>query len=289
MRSIIACWLVGIVMLASSASAAEMQLSEVVQLYEKVGRMPHERCDPIVKATLEANADKGVLGKAALIKASKALEKQHCLDQWSSFAPEPTSQKPITIRARWESEFLYIQITEFRGATVTLTEVLKEVASIDTIHQIVLDLRDNPGGSVDDLADMLNMYFSPRAGLEYMQVDATDYPKVHVTNRRGLFSGTEITILVNGETISAAEWMVAQLKMWYPVSVRVLGEQTRGKAVIQCIRPTKSNSAVIRVTCGEWRMGDQKVQGIGIKPDEPFTLAKCDGDAACIKRLFARH
>ena len=292
MRFLTACFILVCTFVAGGESVKADAVGDLVGLYHKIAlSSEHERCDTLLRQALKsAKLKDGVFEEVALVEASNLLRDERCLDKWSSLASKELPRNPVTVSGRWEDEFLYIRIFDFWDATGALTEVLKSVPSVDALKHIIIDFRGNSGGSIDDMRDLLNKYFSPEAGLKFMHIEATDYPAFQTTDRRGLLAGRNLTILVDDATASAAEWMTAILRYeWYPQTSRVLGVTTFGKAVIQCRRPDSKTATAIRVTCGEWKIGTTVVNGRGITPDSPLTLGACDGEKDCVKQLFARR
>lgn len=127
--------------------------------------------------------------------------------------------------------------------------------------KILLDLRDNGGGTLDSSVDVASLFFStpkivstidgkePRKYLSYGKTDV-DIP---------------VYILVNWQTASAAEILASALS--FHLKAPILGTQTYGKWSVQELF-SLSNGAQIKVTTAHWLTANgQKLDGTGIKPD----------------------
>lgn len=130
------------------------------------------------------------------------------------------------------------------------------------IKSLIIDLRDNPGGLVDDsvfvadrfLDEALVVYSEDRFGNrgESKSKDgATDIPLV---------------LLVNGSSASSSEILAGALQDHKRATI--MGTNTFGKGVMQYVVPLSDNKTGIQFTyCQYFTPNGNAVHGIGIKPD----------------------
>jgi len=95
--------------------------------------------------------------------------------------------------------------------------------------RLILDLRDNPGGSMAETRNILNFFISQGQPLVILK-----YPKLEVTNfalddAMTDWTQYEIVILINGDSASAAEIIASSLREYYPRNVAIVGETSYGK------------------------------------------------------------
>lgn len=88
--------------------------------------------------------------------------------------------------------------------------------------RLILDLRNNPGGSMAETRSILNFFIDKSNPLIILQ-----YPKVKVTNyatdnAMTDWSKYEIIILVNRDTASAAEIIASTLREYFPIGSRII-------------------------------------------------------------------
>lgn len=88
--------------------------------------------------------------------------------------------------------------------------------------RLILDLRDNPGGSMAETRNILNYFIDQGNPLVVLK-----YPKLEVTNyalERSIadWSQYEIVILINGDSASAAEIIASSLREYYPRNVVII-------------------------------------------------------------------
>ena len=98
----------------------------------------------------------------------------------------------------------------------------------------VFDVRDNPGGLLSELVDLLD-YILPDGDL-FISVDKEGHETVQTSDKVSLKN--KMVVLVNGNSYSAAEFFAAALQ------ATIVGEQTTGKARSQITLELSDGSAV---------------------------------------------
>ena len=136
---------------------------------------------------------------------------------------------------------------------------------------LIIDLRDNPGGDIDMMVDISGMFLPKKS------IVATDKMRMLniVYKAKGPYSLAydRIIILQNKNTASASENLIAALKDNLE-NVTLLGEKTFGKGIGQFTLPLKRGFAV-KATILQWFTPKGiNIQGNGIKPD----ILQTEGD-----------
>lgn len=127
---------------------------------------------------------------------------------------------------------VYISISGFNGTETfmdftTLYEILPE----EEIQTVILDLRNNPGGSLDSVINILN-YIIPEKGVPYLRQRYSSPSKLRTMVSDGLgWVENKMLILTNENTCSAAEILAGVLQdLGY---ADVVGTKTYGKGYAQ--------------------------------------------------------
>lgn len=170
-----------------------------------------------------------------------------------------------SIYSRKINDIGYIQITKFIETTYSDFKKVADEFKKDGINKVILDLRDNPGGFVNQAVDVAGslvgnktiFYQSFRDGNlkenKYLGFKVYDF---------------ELVVLTNENTASAAELLVGALKT-YERAV-IIGSTTFGKGIIQTTYSLKSDDAY-QITTSEYLIPDKtKIHKIGIKPNIIF-------------------
>lgn len=177
-----------------------------------------------------------------------------------------------------EGDVGYVRITEFNGATPTQFET----AVSDLIQQgakaFLFDVRDNRGGTVNSVAEILD-YLLPKGVLATaVYKDGTETVLHESDEERQL--DLPMTILVNGNTASAAELFAAAIRDFD--KGELVGETTYGKGVMQETYSLEDGSGVT-ITVAQYNPPKSgNYDGVGLKPDyeaaSPASLSESSPD-----------
>ena len=164
---------------------------------------------------------------------------------------------PLTYLA--ENPPLYIRLTSFnRGAALEMSQIL---AKYSHKTSLILDIRDNPGGSVRELREITMLLHPP--GVMYY-IHRRGSPSVPVV-AAGNFAFERIVVLVNENTASAGEVLAGSLQA--SGIAAVIGSPTFGKGTAQeYIR--MPSGGTLRLSTMEFRLpSGARINGYGIIPD----------------------
>ncbi|MFM2309622.1 MAG: hypothetical protein RLY87_1744 [Chloroflexota bacterium] len=135
---------------------------------------------------------------------------------------------------------------------------------------IILDLRNNPGGYVDQLMSVAGL-FLPKDSTVLIEETREKTRTPYNTEDSPLIPDLPMVVLINSNSASAAEILSAALQ--HAKRAYLIGEPTFGTATV--LRPFDLDSgAQIRLGTTQWLTpnGDV-VRGVGIKPDEIIVLS----------------
>lgn len=167
-------------------------------------------------------------------------------------------------------DIAHISILKFGGDT--FTEWQKEVAEVSgkqNIKGIILDLRNNPGGYLQDAIN-ISGEFLPQGSVAVIQ-QAGDGSKDELrTDREGQFLNSKVVILVNGGSASASEILAGALRD--DRKIQLVGDKTFGKGTIQEPQDL-AGGAGIHITIAKWLTPNGTwVHGNGLVPDVKVSL-----------------
>jgi carboxyl-terminal processing protease len=172
-----------------------------------------------------------------------------------------------SVRSRVEDKIGYIRITQFNEQTDK--GLIKEIAKLREeigpgIQGYILDLRNNPGGLLDQAIAVSNAF------LEQGEIVSTQSRLPEDTQRFNarpgdLADGLPIIVLVNGGSASASE-IVAGAMQDHRRAV-ILGTRSFGKGSVQTIMPLSGHGAMRLTTARYFTPSGRSIQAKGIEPD----------------------
>ncbi len=158
----------------------------------------------------------------------------------------------------------YARIKSFqRGTAEELSEAIDHMLGNGSQNGLVLDLRDNPGGLLDEAIRMADLFVG-QGPLVITVTGGQRQRDVRNVTGQGRFQKMPVAVLINGHSASASEVVAGALK--YSGRAIVLGEQSFGKASVQV--PYEIADAALKLTVAKYLVpGDINVMGVGIAPD----------------------
>jgi carboxyl-terminal processing protease len=157
----------------------------------------------------------------------------------------------------------YIALHSFAAGTAQLLhEELGELEAAGATR-LVLDLRDNPGGLLDQAVAVSSLFLA-RGPVVSIQA-AHERPQVLFAVARSRTSRLPLVVLVNRFTASAAEVVAAALHD--NRRALLVGESTFGKALVQSIEPLGNGAALKLTTARYLTPAGADISERGLQPD----------------------
>jgi carboxyl-terminal processing protease len=181
-----------------------------------------------------------------------------------------------SVRSRAEGKIGYVRITSFseqtdKGLKRAVDRLKKEIG--DDVIGYVLDLRNNPGGLLDQAVTVSDSF------LEQGEIVSTRGRKEDTGQRfyataGDLIDGKPLVVLINGGSASASEIVAGALKDHRRAIL--LGTRTFGKGSVQTIIPLGRSGAIKLTTQRYYTPSGHSIQAKGIEPDIFVPQAKVE-------------
>ena len=181
-----------------------------------------------------------------------------------------------SVRSRMEGKTGYLRITSFneqadKGSIKALAKFKKEAG--DDLQGLVLDLRNNPGGLLDQSVKISDLF------LDKGEIVSTRSRRPEDTQRFNahsgdLMNGLPIVVLINGGSASASEIVAGALQDHGRAIL--LGTKTFGKGSVQTIVPLSGHGAMRLTTARYYTPSGRSIQAVGIEPDIAVEQAKIE-------------
>lgn len=171
------------------------------------------------------------------------------------------------VRARAENDVAYVRLTTFNEQTSSemreqLEKLEREIG--DKLTGVVLDLRNNPGGLLDQAVAVADAF------LDKGEIVSTRGRRPDTIQRFNARAGDVIhnlpmVVLINGGSASASEIVAGALQDHRRAIV--MGTPSFGKGSVQTIMPLSGNGAIRLTTARYYTPSGASIQARGIVPD----------------------
>lgn len=172
------------------------------------------------------------------------------------------------VRWRVEDDVGYIRVTSFNEQTyenlATAVEELTSEIGADRLRGFVIDLRNNPGGLLDQAIRVSDAFLDRGEIVSTRGRNASETQRVNA--RSGdLTNGKPLVVLVNGGSASASEIVAGALQDHERATV--LGTRSFGKGSVQTIIPLGGSGALRLTTARYYTPRGTSIQARGIEPN----------------------
>ncbi len=169
-----------------------------------------------------------------------------------------------------EGNIGHVSVNEFsRDVGVDVKDAIVDLRTQATgrLNGIVLDLRRNPGGSLDEAVALSDLFLSDGQIVSQRGRNRQDtvYYEAETVYRGDVAEGTPIIVLIDEGSASASEIVAGALQDHH--RALVMGERSFGKGSVQTLLPLTRDSALKLTTARYFTPSGRSVQEGGIEPD----------------------
>jgi carboxyl-terminal processing protease len=163
-----------------------------------------------------------------------------------------------------------IQMVQFAsGASNQLKDAITKAQKLGA-KKIILDLRENPGGYLQEAIDTASEFVAK--GNVFLEQDSSGKRKAYPVSGHTVDTSSPIVVLVNGDTASAAEIVSGSLQD--NKRAVILGEKTFGTGTTLLEFPLSDGSAILLGT-SEWLTPDGHfIRDLGLSPNIQVKMAQ---------------
>jgi carboxyl-terminal processing protease len=185
-----------------------------------------------------------------------------------------------SVRSRAEGDVVYLRITSFSENAGEMLQAAfeKEKKAIGkNLKGVVLDLRNNPGGLLDE-AISVSDNFLDRGEIVSTRSRKPEESRRYSATEGDMTGGLPLVVLINEGSASASEIVAGALKDHKRAVA--LGTKTFGKGSVQTVIPIDGHGAIRLTTARYYTPSGISIQAKGITPDievEQAKLEKVDG------------
>jgi len=164
-----------------------------------------------------------------------------------------------------ESGYLHLRITDFKATTTDdLKEEIRKYSSEKEIKGIVLDLRNNPGGLLDQAVSVSDIFLDDGL-IVYTQGREKAQRKDYTATSSAKDVTSPMVVLINAGSASGSEIVAGALQDRN--RALLLGEPTFGKGSVQSILPVADGSAIKLTIANYYTPDGRSIEAQGVIPD----------------------
>lgn len=194
------------------------------------------------------------------------------------------------VRARLEGNTAVLRLSTFNEQTYPkmkegLEAQIEAAGGAENINGIVIDLRNNPGGLLNQAIAVSDAFLEEGEIVSTRGRELADGDRVNATPG-DLSGGKPIVVLINGGSASASEIVAGALQDHRRAVV--IGTKSFGKGSVQTVMPLRGNGAMRLTTARYYTPSGRSIQALGVSPDiivaQPPARAEEEEDESTTRR-----
>ncbi len=177
--------------------------------------------------------------------------------------------KLTAVRSRTEGDAVVLRVSTFNEQTFPnlrdgMAEQVAAAGGIDNIDGIVIDLRNNPGGLLNQAIFVADAFLDAGEITSTRGRNPEDGDRFNATPG-DLAEGKPIVVLINGGSASASEIVAGALQDHRRAII--VGTNSFGKGSVQTVVPLQGEGAMRLTTSRYYTPSGRSIQALGISPD----------------------
>jgi carboxyl-terminal processing protease len=202
--------------------------------------------------------------------------------------------KLTAVKGRVVGNTAVLRITTFNDQTTSgmkeeLTKALEELGGMDNLDGVVIDLRNNPGGLLNEAITVSDAFLEKGEIVSTRGREAGSGERYNA-EAGDLVSGKPIVVLINGGSASASEIVAGALQDHRRAIV--VGTKSFGKGSVQTLIRLRGDGAMRLTTARYYTPSGRSIQALGISPDivvnqpapKPVDEAAADEPASAVRQ-----
>jgi carboxyl-terminal processing protease len=194
--------------------------------------------------------------------------------------------KLTAVRSRVVGDAIVLRVTTFNDQTYPnleegLNKSIEELGGIDNVSGIVLDLRNNPGGLLNQAIKVSDAFLEKGEIVSTRGRNPQDGERFNATGG-DLAQGKPMVVLINGGSASASEIVAGALQDHRRAVV--VGTKSFGKGSVQTLVPLRGDGAMRLTTARYYTPSGRSIQALGVSPDivvrQPVKPELAEGETA---------
>lgn len=245
--------LVTMVQIYKKSPAAKAGLKEGDILFQVDGKdVSDKKLDEIVT---EIKGEKGTEVKLTVLRGEER-------EKVTTSVIRDTIEVQTVEYEMMEDRIGYLAVSEFDSVTYEQYQTALKDLEAQGMKGLVIDLRNNPGGNLDIVCEMLDLIL-PKGLIVY--TEDKDGEKQEYTSDADYDYDVPMTVLINGNSASASEIFAGAVQDYGKADI--VGTTSYGKGVVQSVYALKDGTCVKLTVAEYFTPKGRSINGKGITPD----------------------
>ena len=177
--------------------------------------------------------------------------------------------KMVAVKPRLVGNTVVLRISTFNDQTFPgvqegIKKMVEEAGGIDKVNGFVIDLRNNPGGLLNQAIQVSDAFLETGEIVSTRGRNPADGERFNATPG-DLAQGKPVVVLINGGSASASEIVSGALQDHRRAIV--VGTKSFGKGSVQTLIPMKGEGAMRLTTARYYTPSGRSIQALGVMPD----------------------
>jgi carboxyl-terminal processing protease len=206
--------------------------------------------DKILKINDKSASGKSVEDVSAVLKGQPGTSFKLLIQRASEAKPisievvrEKITIDPVPYYGMLEGGYGYIKLNSFtQTASADVKKALLDLKAKNTLGGLVLDLRDNGGGLLNEAVNIVNLFVKKNEQVVSTRGKQKDKNRSYQTSNEPVDVNLPLIVLVNGNSASASEIVAGALQDLDRAVI--VGSRTYGKGLVQNVFPLSYNTQV---------------------------------------------
>lgn len=206
--------------------------------------------DKILKINNKNASGKSVEDVSAILKGQPGTSFKLVIERQGEPKPmtfdivrEKITIDPVPYYGMLEGGFGYIKLNSFtQTASADVKKALLDLKAKNSLGGLVLDLRDNGGGLLNEAVNIVNLFVKKNELVVSTKGKQSDKNRSYQTNMEPVDVNLPLVVLVNGNSASASEIVAGALQDLDRAVI--VGSRTYGKGLVQNVFPLSYNTQV---------------------------------------------
>lgn len=171
-----------------------------------------------------------------------------------------------------EERIAYFSLRQFGHLTASEVEAALRGFREQGAQALILDLRDNPGGTLEAAKNVVDFFLPPHALITYLEGRRARDRVEFRSRREPIWGDLPVAVIINESSASGSEIVAGALQD--AGRALVVGARSFGKGSVQTVFTLRSGDAIRQTTARYFLPSGRSIDEVGVEPDVPVAFSE---------------